>query len=378
MVIHVVKQGDTIYNLSKIYGVKPLQIIEENGLIEPNDLVIGQALVIGENNNKGLEKIDVFGYTYTNIKESVLLEALTNLTALNIFNYMVNSCGNLFPINDEDIIEKALEYQVAPIMVLTNLKQNSGFSSEIMQKILNDDYRQDILINSILCTIKDKGYYGVDADFEYIYADDKEEYEDFLRKLATVLHAEGYILSVALAPKANKKQKGILYEGHDYEVIGDIADRILLMTYEWGYILGPPMAVAPINEVEKVIDYAVTEIDSKKILMGIPNYGYDWTLPYEEGRKAKVVSNPEAIEIAKKYGGEIQFDEESMSPYFYYYDENRKKHVVWFEDARSIEAKLKLVTKYNLGGVFYWTVMKPFKQNWTVLENMFNVKKFIE
>ena len=52
------------------------------------------------------------------------------------------------------------------------------------------------------------------------------------------------------------------------------------MTYEWGYLFGPPMATAPVNMVRQVLDYGVTTIDPNKILMGIPNYAYDWSLPF--------------------------------------------------------------------------------------------------
>ncbi|HBB28896.1 MAG TPA: spore gernimation protein [Clostridiales bacterium] len=378
MIIHVVRQGDSVYSLAQMYGTTPLKIIEDNELNDPTDLVIGQTLVIltGEI-PENLKEIAVFGYAYPNIRERVLASALPHMTGINIFNYMVTEDGNLIYINDENLIKDALEYQVAPYMVLTNLEPGGGFSSEIMQKILNNDHIQDVLINNVLDTVKSKGYFGVDVDFEYVYPEDKEKFEDFLRKLATVLHSEGYKINAALAPKISREQKGLLYEAHDYAVIGDIMDKILLMTYEWGFMLGPPMAVAPINQVERVLQYAVTEIDSQKILMGIPNYGYDWTLPYEKGTKATIISNPEAVDIARRHGAEIKFDYTAQSPYFNYYDEEKREHIVWFEDARSIDAKLKLVDKYNLGGIFYWTIMNPFPQNWLVLENTYSTIKYL-
>lgn len=88
---------------------------------------------------------------------------------------------------------------------------------------------------------------------------------------------------MALAPKTSSEQKGLLYEGKDYSGLGQAANGVLLMTYEWGYTYGPPMAVAPINKVKEVLDYAITQIDTNKISLGIPNYGYDWPLPYERG-----------------------------------------------------------------------------------------------
>lgn len=81
--------------------------------------------------------------------------------------------------------------------------------------------------------------------------------------------------------------------------IGAAANSVLLMTYEWGFTYSIPMAVAPVNKVRQVIEYAITEIPSAKIDMGIPNYGYDWPLPYEKGvTRARTIGNIEAVNIA--------------------------------------------------------------------------------
>lgn len=138
------------------------------------------------------------------------------------------------------------------------------------------------------------------------------------------------------------------------------------------------MAVAPINKVKEVLDYAVSEIPPEKIFMGIPNYGYDWTLPYVRGEsRARLIGNVEAVDIAGSYGAEIQFDQLAMSPYFNYTDENGREHIVWFEDARSIEAKLSLVPAYGFRGAGYWNLMKPFPQNWLLADHLFNIRKLI-
>ena len=137
------------------------------------------------------------------------------------------------------------------------------------------------------------------------------------------------------------------------------------------------MAVAPINEVRKVINYAVSVIPSKKIMMGIPLYGYDWTLPYvPHSEFAEAIGNQEAIDRAASYGAVIRYDAKAQSPHYEYIDKGGKRHVVWFEDARSVEAKYKLVNSYKLRGVSFWSLSKTFPQNWAVLEDMFQIKKY--
>lgn len=136
------------------------------------------------------------------------------------------------------------------------------------------------------------------------------------------------------------------------------------------------MAVAPLPSVRRVLEYALTEIPREKIFLGIPNYGYDWALPYEKGiTKAVTLGNLAAARLAVDTGSEILFDEASQAPYFYYTDPQGTEHVVWFEDVRSLSAKFGLVTEKSLTGCGYWNVMRPFPQNYLLLNGTFNIIK---
>jgi spore germination protein len=422
LIIHVVKPGESLYSIARFYGATPNRISTENELTNPNQLVVGQTLVITEGTSKHkvqpgqsiyliasqygvsvsailaanpninsaqlsvgqiinipirTEKrgtIDVNGYAFPNISMEVLRKTLPYLTFLSIFSYEVNADGTLKPINDQPLIDAARAAGVAPVMVITNLSE-SGFSSDLARTILTNQEVQDTLLNNVIANMRTKNYRGLDIDFEYIYPENREDYNNFLRKTVNRLRPLGYTITSALAPKTSADQKGLLYEAHDYPVHGALLDHVILMTYEWGYTFGPPLAVAPINEIRKVLNYAVTAIPRDKILMGIPNYGYDWTLPYVQGSRAATVTNTGAVDLALSEKAAIQYNDVSEAPYFNYYDDARKQHVVWFEDARSIEAKLELVDEYDLGGVSYWTINRYFPQNWLVLSSMYNIAK---
>lgn len=139
------------------------------------------------------------------------------------------------------------------------------------------------------------------------------------------------------------------------------------------------MAVAPVNKQRQVVEYAVTQISRSKIKLGIPNYGYDWILPYERGvTVATTLGNVEAVRLAIKYGAEIMFDETAKSPFYHYYDETGRYHEVWFEDVRSMQAKFDLMKEFNLAGCGYWQIMKLFRANWFLLEDNFYIKKMQE
>lgn len=209
-----------------------------------------------------------------------------------------------------------------------------------------------------------------DAHEKFYYEKLKEvRYQDVYHK------ALCYQVSVALAPKTSATQRGLLYEGKDYRALGAIADHVLVMTYEWGYTYGPPMAVAPLNQVRRVIEYAVTEIPPEKISMGIPNYGYDWALPYERGvTRARTIGSVEAVRIAVNQGVQIHFDEIAETPFFNY-ELDGVMHEVWFEDVRSLQKKFDLIKEFGLRGPGYWQIMQLFRANWLLLEDNFIIRK---
>ena len=373
-IVHKVKDNETLYSISSLYGVSVLDIVRNNPYLLDTRLYSGTNLVIKyQDEKKDGYKLKVNGYAYPYIDINVLRESLLYLSELSIFSYGFTTQGTLIPINDEELISMAKEFGVSPTLVLTPLDENGKFNSYLVTVITSDKDVQKTLINNLLTTVKAKGYNSINVDFEYISSEDKDSYINFVSELTRVMNTNGYTVSVALAPKFSSDQPGLLYEGIDYKGLGESANSVLVMTYEWGYTYGPPMAVAPINQVTKVINYAVKQIPSKKIDMGIPNYGYDWPLPYVRGTtEAKVVGNVEAVEIAIKNNVDIEFDNVSMSPYFYY-SKDGISHVVWFEDARSLKSKFKIVNTFNLRGIGYWNLMKPFRTNWLLLNYLFDI-----
>ena len=380
MVNYVVKAGDSPWSIAKKYGVNYNDIITINGLANRKNLVIGESLLIPINQSKYKEEIEVNGFIIPTTPEretSIIEDVQKSLTYITPFSYHVNADGTLTTLNDDVIIKQAKKYKVAPMLCVANISSSGGFDTELIGKILNDKNIQNTLINNIIITLRRKGFRGVIVDFERIPPKDKQNYNDFLKELVRRVHAAGrYLVATALAPKQSSKQVGPWYEAHDYEAHGKIVDFVILMTYEWGWSGGPPRAVAPINEVIKVLNYAVSVIPSYKIMMGVPYYGYDWKLPFVQGGPfAEALGNQEAVIRAAKYGANIKYDVISQSPFYNYMDENRVMRVVWFEDSRSMMSKFNLVTKYGLRGVSYWVLGKPFPQNWALIKSMFRVKK---
>lgn len=374
--IYIVQRGDTVDSIAAYYGISVESVIRDNQIIYPYELALGQALFIDLGTRQPYRSLRVTGYAYPYINETVLADTLPYLSELAIFSYGFTAAGELIPpeLPDDWMIELALQYGTAPILTLTPLDEQGRFSNYLIHNVVQNQEAVDMLIDNLLVVMQDKGYQGVDIDFEYILAEDRDAFTGFVRQVAERMRAAGYHTSVALAPKTSADQQGVLYEGKDYRALGEAADHVLLMTYEWGYTYGPPMAVAPLNQVQRVVEYAVTEIPPEKIDLGIPNYGYDWPLPFVRGEtQATSIGNVQAVRIAIEQDVAIRFNDLAQSPFFTYFQE--VEHEVWFEDVRSLQGKFDLIREFGLGGCGYWQIMRWFAANWRLLYKNFYIQK---
>lgn len=381
MRIHVVQKGDTVWELSRRYGTSVERITQVNQLQDIPGLVIGQALVIPTGEPaKNYGTVEVNGYIEPSNPQreaDIITDVGRFHTYISPFSYQVNYDGTLESIRDNTILRTARQFRAAPLMVITNFR-NGNFDANLAHTILASNAITQNLIRNVLTIMRNKGYYGLNVDFERIPPNDRELYNNFLRKVVAALRPAGFVVSTALAPKTSEVQTGAWHGAHDYAAHGQIVDFVILMTYEWGWSGGPPMAVAPIKQVRAVVNYALSVMPATKIMIGMALYGYDWELPYmPQGDWARRLSPQDAYVLAARYGAAVKFDEESQSPFFNYYDQQGREHVVWFEDARSVQAKYRMVSELGLRGVSYWVLGEEFPQNWYILNDMFNIVKVI-
>lgn len=379
MRIYVVRSGDSVDSIAEALAVDPADIIYANQLLYPYPLTVGMALLIPD--AEGIvpygREVRNNGYAYTFINETILLESLPYLSEVSVFSYGFGLDGRLvWPTVDERwIINAAKDYDVVPILTLTPFDAEGKFNNYLISSVLNNAAAREKLLKELVERVVDGDYGGVDVDFEYIPAEDRDVFSNFVAELADVMHQQGKVVSVALAPKTSADQPGLLYEGMDYAALGAVADSVLIMTYEWGYTYSAPQPIAPLNWMRRVLDYAISEIPPEKISLGIANYAYDWTLPHIPGESMAESMGPiEAMRLATAVGAEIFFDEEAASPYFNYRADG-VEHEVWFEDVRSFAGKFALIGEYGLRGGGWWQIMRLFRGGFMLSGFLFDINK---
>jgi spore germination protein len=279
------------------------------------------------------------------------------------FWYSLDRQGRVVLADDENTtIDKAtvrfLQRRGIRVLPTVTSLRNGDWAPELVSGMLADPAAVDRHVRALTALAVEEGYDGIDLDYEDLRAADREPFTAFLGRLAGALHAEGKLLTTSVHPKVSDSGYDERNVAQDYRAIGAAVDQVRVMTYDHSWETSPPGAVAPARWVEDVIAWTVTQIPPEKVVLGAVLLGYDWV----DGR-GSTVDHERAVALARRYGAEIGRDRD-RAPWFRYRDDSGRTHEVWWEDAQSAAIKLRLVSKYGLGGAFFWNLGREDPAVW--------------
>lgn len=250
-------------------------------------------------------------------------------------------------------------YKVWPMV------SNTEIGIKLTSQILNSYTKRQELIESIVEKCAQYEIDGINVDFENIYEKDKGKYSRFIIELVPRMQEMGIVTSVDVTAPDGDPNWSRCY---DRNVIGHVADYLVFMAYDQnGTTSTKPGTTAGYNWVEtslkKIIEY--DEVDTEKIILGIPFYTRQWTVAEDGTIKSKppVVS---MMNVKIPNNVEKQWDD-TLKQYYIEYKSGKNTVKMWIEDGTSIKEKVSLVTKYNLGGTAAWRKDMETSNVWTII-----------
>lgn len=428
MIIHVVQQGDTIQSIAEYYRTSETVLIRDNALREPDNLVIGQAIVIayptltyivqegdtleGIANSHNVSLIQLLqnnpylsdreyiysgdrivvsyekkgtivthGNTIPFINNISYTKTLPYLTYISIVNYTVTDTGEIISYYDDlELIQTAKQYSVIPLMFLTTLTLQGEANIRTAYQLLLDEHYQNRLIENIINSLREKGFYGINVSYEYVSETTLPYIERVYSKIEARLKEEGFFVFATINPNITVLGDELVFQRMDYTELSTLADSIVFMNYERARNVNPPSPISSIYQMEVYLDYLMDTVPTNILSLGLATIGYDWALPYLAGiSSVNSLTIDSAIGLARNEGADIQFDEISQTPYFRYTNRrgpNPVEHIVWFIDARSINALLDLVAANDLQGIGIWNITVFNEQLWLIINSQFEILKF--
>ncbi|WP_066070873.1 glycosyl hydrolase family 18 protein [Neobacillus soli] len=416
-VIHETKAGDTLSKIAIQYNTRVEEIAEINGLKKDAHLVLGQALLIpgstymvqpGDSiakianrhaisagklmNYNHLQrtliipgqklymprpsKMKIWAGTYYVPKDKTtntkMIESYKDtLSGLFVFDYHPNEKGQLIKVNENEAHKIAWKKNIFPYATVTNISLK-GYDPNLIHKILSNSNLRKSFINNIYTLLDSQDYKGIVIDFEMVRPQDRENLNQFIKQLTEKLHRSKMQVLMAMPPMTGDKMPAY-YGGYDYSTLGKYVDQLFLMTYNWHWPGGPSGPIAPISEIRPVLKYAVSAAPRSKLMLGIPQYAYDWSVT--AGKRTGIsYSTQRAIDQFMSHESQINYDQKAGSPWFRYVEQNGTLHEVWFEDPRSLLAKFRLVREFGLGGMGCWHLGTSMPQTEEIVKEEFSIQ----
>ncbi len=278
----------------------------------------------------------------------------SSLSAVGPFWYKIAKDGSIETKESKAAYDTMQQLGLKVYPLVTN-------KSEATDSILGNENIRTIATDNIVKVVKDNGYDGINVDFELLDPIHRKNLTAFMEELYPKLKAINKTVIISVFPQVEVHES--VSGAYDYPQLANCTDYIQIMTYDKHWSTSEPGAIAPIDWYEKNIQYAIDKCGgANKVLVGVGAYGYDW----DSNKNGETITYGSAMALAEKKGAQVKYDETVEAPYFKYDD-----HEVWFENARSTAAKLKVIAKYNPAGIAIWRLGQEQPEMWKEIDQIF-------
>jgi spore germination protein len=175
---HSVLPGESLYQIAQYYSTSVPAIVQANNLQNITMIYPGSVLQIPPYK----PTIDVNAYSDRNgtAAASLFREVGPYLTFGALFAYSMEADGSLRPMDDAAFLQTAKAERITPMLCITNFTYKDP-GSHLARTILSSTDIQNTLLSNVLNTMRQKGYYGLTIDFENVFPQDRELYNQFLQ-----------------------------------------------------------------------------------------------------------------------------------------------------------------------------------------------------
>jgi spore germination protein YaaH len=248
--------------------------------------------------------------------------------------------------------------------VTNSTSSGKAFSREVAAAVLASPDRRRRFVGDLVALVDHMGYDGVDLDWEGLRPADRDAFSALVGELAAALHAQGRFLSLAVVPKTSEPGEWDNQKYADWRRLGEAVDEFKIMTYSYSGPWGAPGPQAPLAWADKVLTFAQRTVPAKKILMGLPFYGFDW-----HGGSVATASAHRAAALAAQYHATVKRDAASGEATMAFKDAGGQMHTVYFMDDKAVAAKLAALRAKHpkIAGISVWVMGQEASGFWPLI-----------
>ncbi len=277
------------------------------------------------------------------------------------YNFQIQKDGSLTGADDPYVtgLARSAGARVVPLV------QNSAKYDDF-HKLLGDRTQRSAMVSKVVRLVLDNKYHGVNIDFESVNAADRPYLTAFMAELYPQLRSQGKLVTMAVPAKSYDATTG--WAGaYDYAALKPYSDLFVIMAYDYHWAGGTPGPVSPIESVRKAATYALEQFGASKLIVGMALYGYDWNTT--TGAKAVSTKFSDIGKLRTTYNAVLSYDTVSQSAKAVY-TRDGQRHEVWYENGRSLDAKLDAMRQLGVTGVAVWRLGQEDPRVWSSIRGL--------
>lgn len=275
-----------------------------------------------------------------------LAQTLENITGINVISptwfSVTGAEGTISSLASADYVNLAHEKGLEVWGLIDNFNKDVS----TLDTLSNRTSREH-LIQKLIEEAKRVGLDGINVDFETLTQEEAPHFIQFIRELSISCRKNNLVLSIdnpvpQFTSFYNRKEQGI------------VADYVIIMGYD-EHTDGTESAgsVASLPFVEEGIQQTLKEVPKNKIINGVPFYTRLWFTDKAGTVTSEIMGMDQASKIVTEMGMEMYWNKEVSQNYAELSTDNGL-YQMWLEDEQSLDAKMQLIQKYELGGVAEW------------------------
>ncbi len=252
--------------------------------------------------------------------------------------------------------ERVLQYARDHSLWVFALVQQNQYGGQVLGPLLESPLSSRRAMESMLALCETEGFDGINLDFEGVPPKDRQDYTSFVGQLASLLHRYGYYLTLSV-PAETQDEPGNSWTGaYDYRALGKEADLVMVMAYDQHYAGGSAGPIDSTAWVQQVANFSARTIPPRRVVLGIPLYGYDWG----GSSTAQGLSFAAYRQLALQHG-------ESPSAQDLVYWQDGVRHIAYYAGLSDFESKIRLASSYGLRGIVLWRLGLEDPSIWSYL-----------
>lgn len=267
---------------------------------------------------------------------------------------VTDESGNMSSYASADFVSKMHQRGIDVWALVSDFDTNVDFAQLYSSKAARTN-----MVNKLVGEAKSYGFDGINLDYENIKSAYAKDYLQFVRELSVACERNGIVLSTDnYKPEAYNRCYNLKEQSK-------FVDYVIVMAYDEHYAGTDAGSVASLPFVKEAVEDTVQLVGKEHVIAGIPFYTRIWTTT-DGNTTSRAVGMQTAVDQLNS-DGQVALWNDDCGQYVASYTVGNATRQIWFEEEKSIEAKMQVIQENNVAGVAGWKLGLEKSSVWPVI-----------